>query len=208
MAEKYKMDRVVLDEGAKQLLMHYKWPGNVRQLKNITEQISVLSPERTITADVLSQFIPRDQESTHKDGGDHSFENEREILYKILFELRGNVNDMRREVSMLKKQLEDVQGSGQTIAAPLATPIASNTQLAPITPINPIPAVGTAEDAFAEEYIEPEREPESLNLNAISKQMLEKALERNHGNRRKAAQELGISDRTLYRRLKQYGLEK
>ena len=213
MAEKYKMDRVVLDEGAKQLLMHYKWPGNVRQLKNITEQISVLSPERTITADVLSQFIPRDQETTqlvaiHKDGGDHSFENEREILYKILFELRGNVNDMRREVSMLKKQLEDVQGSGQTIAAPLATPIASNTQLAPITPINPIPAVGTAEDAFAEEYIEPEREPESLNLNAISKQMLEKALERNHGNRRKAAQELGISDRTLYRRLKQYGLEK
>ena len=213
MAEKYKMDRVVLDEGAKQLLMHYKWPGNVRQLKNITEQISVLSPERTITADVLSQFIPRDQESTqlvaiHKDGGDHSFENEREILYKILFELRGNVNDMRREVSMLKKQLEDVQGSGQTIAAPLATPIASNTQLAPITPVNPIPAVGTAEDAFAEEYIEPEREPESLNLNAISKQMLEKALERNHGNRRKAAQELGISDRTLYRRLKQYGLEK
>ena len=210
MAEKYKMDRVVLDEGAKQLLMRYKWPGNVRQLKNITEQISVLSPERNITADVLSQFIPQDQESTqlvaiHKEGGDHSFENEREILYKILFELRGNVNDMRREVSLLKKQLEDVQGGGgQAIAAPITT----NTQLAPITPINPIPAVGTAEDAFAEEYIEPEREPESLNLNDISKQMLEKALERNHGNRRKAAQELGISDRTLYRRLKQYGLEK
>ena len=210
MAEKYKMDRVVLDEGAKQLLMHYKWPGNVRQLKNITEQISVLSPERNITADVLSQFIPQDQETTqlvaiHKEGGDHSFENEREILYKILFELRGNVNDMRREVSLLKKQLEDVQGGGgQAIAAP----ITNNTQLAPITPINPIPAVGTAEDAFAEEYIEPEREPESLNLNDISKQMLEKALERNHGNRRKAAQELGISDRTLYRRLKQYGLEK
>ena len=210
MAEKYKMDRVVLDEGAKQLLMRYKWPGNVRQLKNITEQISVLSPERNITADVLSQFIPQDQESTqlvaiHKEGGDHSFENEREILYKILFELRGNVNDMRREVSLLKKQLEDVQGGGgQAIAAP----ITNNTQLSPITPINPIPAVGTAEDAFAEEYIEPEREPESLNLNDISKQMLEKALERNHGNRRKAAQELGISDRTLYRRLKQYGLEK
>jgi DNA-binding NtrC family response regulator len=107
---------------------------------------------------------------------------------------------MRREVSLLKKQLEDVQGSGQTIAAP----IANNTQLAPITPI---PSVGSAEDAFAEEYIEPEKEPESLNLNAISKQMLEKALERNHGNRRKAAQELGISDRTLYRRLKQYGME-
>ena len=209
MAEKYKMDRIVLDEGAKQLLLKYKWPGNVRQLKNITEQISVLSPERMITADVLSRFIPQDQESTqlvaiHKDGGDHSFENEREILYKILFELRGNVNDMRREMSMLKKQLDEVQKSGNAITSP----ITSNTQLAPITPITPIPAVDTAEDAFAEEYVEPERVPESLNLDAISKQMLEKALERNHGNRRKAAQELGISDRTLYRRLKQYGLEK
>ena len=209
MAEKYKMDRIVLDEGAKQLLLKYKWPGNVRQLKNITEQISVLSPERMITADVLSRFIPQDQESTqlvaiHKDGGDHSFENEREILYKILFELRGNVNDMRREMSMLKKQLDEVQKSGNAITSP----ITSNTHLAPITPITPIPAVDTAEDAFAEEYVEPERVPESLNLDAISKQMLEKALERNHGNRRKAAQELGISDRTLYRRLKQYGLEK
>ncbi len=207
MAEKYKMDRVVLDEGAKQLLMHYKWPGNVRQLKNITEQISVLSPERTITAQVLSQFIPQDQESTqlatiHRDGsGDHSFENEREILYKILFELRGNVNDMRREMSALKKQLDDVQTSKTTTVDPLP----ATTSLAPIRPVQPIqPAF---EDAEAEEYIEPEKELESLNLNDLGKQMLEKALERNHGNRKKAAQELGISDRTLYRRLKQYGLD-
>ena len=207
MAEKYKMDRVVLDEGAKQLLMHYKWPGNVRQLKNITEQISVLSPERTITAQVLSQFIPQDQESTqlatiHRDGsGDHSFENEREILYKILFELRGNVNDMRREMSALKKQLDDVQTSKTTTVDPLP----ATTSLAPIRPVQPIqPAF---EGAEAEEYIEPEKELESLNLNDLGKQMLEKALERNHGNRKKAAQELGISDRTLYRRLKQYGLD-
>ena len=113
MAEKYKMDRVVLDEQAKQMIMRYKWPGNVRQLKNITEQISILSPERTITPDILARFIPQDQETTqlatiHKEG-DHSFENEREILYKILFELRGNVNDMRREMGALKKQIEDVQ---------------------------------------------------------------------------------------------------
>ena len=204
MAEKYKMDRVVLDEEAKQLLMRYKWPGNVRQLKNITEQISILSPERTITVDVLRRFIPQDQETTqlatiHREGGDHSFENEREILYKILFELRGNVNDMRREMSSLKKQLDEVQ-SGVSQASPLST-----TQIAPIQPIQPLqPSI---EDAVAEEYIEPKREPENLNLNDISKQMLEKALERNHGNRRKAAQELGISDRTLYRRLKQYGLD-
>ena len=209
MAEKYKMDRVVLDEGAKQLLMHYKWPGNVRQLKNITEQISVLSPERTITAQALSQFIPHDQESTqlatiHREGsGDHSFENEREILYKILFELRGNVNDMRREMSALKKQLDDVQTSKPTTVEPL--PATATAYPTPITQ-HPTP-VASVEDAYAEEYIEPEKELESLNLNDLGKQMLEKALERNHGNRKKAAQELGISDRTLYRRLKQYGLD-
>ena len=206
MAEKYKMDRVVLDEHAKQMIMRYKWPGNVRQLKNITEQISILSPERTITPEILARFIPQDQETTqlatiHKEG-DHSFENEREILYKILFELRGNVNDMRREMGALKKQIEEVQsGSKQTVSDSLPS-----TQLAPIQPITPItPAL---EDAEAEEYIEPEKEPENLNLNDLGKQMLEKALERNKGNRKKAAQELGISDRTLYRRLKQYGLEK
>ena len=209
MAEKYKMDRVVLDEGAKQLLMHYKWPGNVRQLKNITEQISVLSPERNITAQVLSQFIPHDQESTQlatihrEDSGDHSFENEREILYKILFELRGNVNDMRREMSALKKQLDDVQTAKPTTVDPLPAP--ATAYPTPITQ-HPTP-VTSVEDAYAEEYIEPEKELESLNLNDLGKQMLEKALERNHGNRKKAAQELGISDRTLYRRLKQYGLD-
>ena len=200
MAEKYKMDRVVLTDEAKQMLMRYKWPGNVRQLKNITEQISVLSKERTITPEILMNFIPQDRESTQlatipREGGDHSFENEREILYKILFELRGNVNDMRREMGALKKQLEEVQGNATTI---------SHNIPAPITPINTIqPAL---EDAVAEEYVEPEKEPENLNLSNLGRQMLEKALERNHGNRKKAAQELGISDRTLYRRLKQFGL--
>ena len=206
MAEEYRMDKVVLTDEAKQLLMRYKWPGNIRQLKNITRQISVLSPERTITAEMLRAFIPQDQETTqlatiHKDSGDHSFENEREILYKILFELRGNVNEMRHEMSQLKKRLDDAQG-GITASQ---TPSVPTTQLAPITPIQPI--TPTMEDAMAEDYVEPEREPENLNLSTIGRQMLEKALERNHGNRRKAAQELGISDRTLYRRLKQYGLE-
>ena len=206
MAEEYRMDKVVLTDEAKQVLMRYKWPGNIRQLKNITRQISVLSPERTITADMLRTFIPETQETTqlatiHKDSGDHSFENEREILYKILFELRGNVNEMRHEMSQLKKRLDDAQSG----IATAQTPAVPTTQLAPITPIQPM--APTMEDAMAEEYIEPEREPENLNLNTVGRQMLEKALERNHGNRRKAAQELGISDRTLYRRLKQYGLE-
>ena len=211
MAEKYKMERITLDEGAKQLLLKYKWPGNVRQLKNITEQISVLSTDRLITADILRRFIPEDHETTQlatipREGGDHSFENEREILYKILFELRSNVNDMRREVSALKKQLNDVQDKAPAVASPLPA-----TQMTPITtpaPAAPYEIPYTAEDAVAEEYVEPEKEQENLNLNDLSKQMLEKALERNHGNRKRAAQELGISDRTLYRRLKQYGLEK
>jgi len=204
MAEKYRMDKVVLTDEAKQLLMHYKWPGNVRQLKNITEQISILSPERIITPEILLRFIPQDRESTqlttiHREG-EHSFENEREILYKILFELRGNVNDIRREMSALKKQMEDVQGGGHQSNAPLTT-----TQLAPLQPLQPVQP--EMEDAIAEEYVEPEREPESLNLSHLSRQMLELALERNGGNRKKAAMELGISDRTLYRRIKQYGLD-
>lgn len=206
MAEEYRMDKVVLTDEAKQVLMRYKWPGNIRQLKNITRQISVLSPERTITADMLRAFIPETQETTqlatiHRaDSGDHSFENEREILYKILFELRGNVNEMRREMSQLKKRLDEAQSNQ------IATATMPSTQLAPLQTVSPVQSVNTVVDAMAEENIEPEHEPENLNLNDLGKAMLEKALERNHGNRRKAAQELGISDRTLYRRLKQFGL--
>jgi DNA-binding NtrC family response regulator len=201
MAEKYRMDKVVLTDEAKLMLMRYKWPGNIRQLKSVTEQLSVLSAERQITPKILSRFIPQDQESTqlatiHTES-ERSFENEREILYKILFELRSNVNDMRREMGTLKKQMEDMQGTGHQ-PAPLQT-----TQLAPIQPIT-----SPLEDAVAEEYIEPENEPENLNVSEWSRQALEKALERNGGNRKKAAQEMGISDRTLYRRLKQYGLDK
>ena len=211
MAEKYRMDKIVLTDEAKQMLMRYKWPGNIRQLKSITEQLSILSAERTITPDILMQFIPQDPETTqlatiHREG-DHSFENEREILYKILFELRSNVNDMRREMSTLKKQIEDVQGT-----TPVQTPSQlPTTQLAPanLSPLTShLSPLNSAEVAEAEEYVEPSPELENLNVNDWSRQALEKALDRNGGNRKKAALELGISDRTLYRRLKQYGLDK
>ncbi len=201
MAEKYKMEKVVLTEEAKQMLMRYKWPGNVRQLKNITEQISILSTGRQITPEILGNFIPQDQESTqlatiHK-GGDHSFENEREILYKILFELRGNVNDLRRDMGMLKKRLEEAQSAQIVQKDDKPIPLDSTQAIAPRQIfINPQQQKNMAEDAIAEEYIEPEKEPENLNLSNIERQMLEKALERNGGNRKKAAQELGISDRT------------
>ena len=209
MAEKYRMDKVVLTEEAKQILMRYKWPGNIRQLKSVTEQLSILSAERTITPQILSQFIPQNQETTqlatiHKEG-DHSFENEREILYKILFELRSNVNEMRHEMSTLKKQMEDVKmGTPMTSSTPLPTTQLASTNISPIS--SHLSPLTSAEDAEAEEYVEPE--PENLNVNDWSRQALEKALSRNGGNRKKAAQEMGISDRTLYRRLKQYGLDK
>ena len=206
MAEKYRMDKVVLTDEAKLMLMRYKWPGNIRQLKSVTEQLSVLSAERQITPEILSRFIPQDQESTQlatiRTESDRSFENEREILYKILFELRSNVNDMRREISTLKKQIED-KGDDRPSTSLAATQLAP-TNFSPLTShLSPL-----TEDAVAEEYIEPENEPENLNVNEWSRQALEKALERNGGNRKKAAQEMGISDRTLYRRLKQYGLDK
>ena len=207
MAERYHMEKVVLNEEAKQMLMHYKWPGNIRQLKSITEQVSIFSTERLITPEILSRFIPQDPETTQlailRKEGDHSFENEREILYKILFEMRSNVNDMRREMSTLKKQIEDIQSGTSQPATQLPT-----TQLNTIPAYKPLTQQATpqAEFAIAEEYVEPEKEPENLNVNDWSRQALEKALNRNGGNRKKAAQELGISDRTLYRRLKQYGL--
>ncbi len=212
MAEKYKLPKITLTEEAKALMLQYKWPGNVRELKNLTEQMSVLSEQREIDAKTLQRFIPQTTESTQlavisKDGN-HSYESERELLYKILYELRGNVSDLRRELNSVRKQMEEVRDlngavgfSTQVTSVPadhtsLTTPL-DQRSLARQEP-------STFEDAIAEEI----NEPETLNLNDLGRQMVVKALERNNGNRKKAAQELGISDRTLYRRLKQYGLEK
>lgn len=205
MAEKYKLPKITLTEDAKQLMLLYKWPGNVRQLKNITEQMSVLSKEREIDAEALKQFIPQDPVSTQlatiNNKGTNSYENEREILFKVLYEMRGNVDNLRREVSSLRKQMEEVReingatGFAKTIAAVDAE------QLTAVTSNRNTPNV---EEAIAEEVTD----AETLNLSDINRQMIEKALERNNGNRKKAAAELGISDRTLYRKIKQYGLEK
>ena len=238
MAEKYRLPKISLTEDAKALMLKYKWPGNVRQLKNITEQMSVLSREREINLEILSQFIPRDEETTQlatipQAGNEqHSYESEREMLYKILYELRGNVSDLRREMKSLRDQLDEARGLS---GANGFSHHPQNISGMPSATVSGVPSVSgmpephypsdfgnlqegriyaeprrDAEDIEAEEIKdmenESESENESLNLNELSRQMIERALERNNGNRKKAAEELGISDRTLYRRIKKYDL--
>lgn len=237
MAEKYHLPKISLTEDAKQLMLKYKWPGNVRQLKNITEQMSVLSKEREIGLDSLLQFIPKDEESTQlapipqQSVGQHSYESEREILYKILYELRGNVSDLRREMNSLRKQLDEARGlngaQGFSQSQPIDNSIIPANYPIDVTPSRTSDIIQShsdmlnshsdlihsrpeAQEVEAEEIKDFDNEEmsenESLNLNKLGRQMIEKALERNNGNRKKAADELGISDRTLYRRIKKYGL--
>ena len=237
MAEKYHLPKISLSEDAKQLMLKYKWPGNVRQLKNITEQMSVLSKEREIGLDALLQFIPKDEESTQlapipqQSVGQHSYESEREILYKILYELRGNVSDLRREMNSLRKQLDEARGLNGAQGFSQSQPIDNNIIPAnypiDVTPSRTSDIIQShsemlnshsdlihsrpeAQEVEAEEIKDFDNEElsenESLNLSKLGRQMIEKALERNNGNRKKAADELGISDRTLYRRIKKYGL--
>lgn len=223
-AEKYHLPKITLAEEAKPLMLHYKWPGNIRQLKNITEQMSVLSEDRVITLKTLEQFIPQDSDSMalapidNNRQGQHSYESEREMLYKILYELRGNVNELRREMTSMRKQIDERAQLNEQ-AAVRRQIISSGEDMPPVT------AVARRDDFWHDEVPESQvshRQPsaveaeaeeigsdsESLNLDDLGRQMVEKALYRNDGNRKKAAQELGISDRTLYRRIKRYGLDK
>ena len=217
MAEKYRLPKITLTEDAKQVMLKYKWPGNVRQLKNITEQMSILSPEREIDVKTLTQFIPQDEETTQlatiqpSDKGEHSYASERELLYKILYELRGNVSDLRREMNSLRKQLDEARAlNGERGFAN----VGNLNELAEVGNMNRRQAEvfkPEAEDAEVEEIEEngsnDESNNESLNLSDLGRQMIIRALERNNGNRKKAAEELGISDRTLYRKLKKFNID-
>lgn len=216
MAEKYNIPRITLTEDAKKIMLKYKWPGNVRQLKNITEQMSVLSTEREIDANTIHQFIPEDPESTQlamipNQGDAHSYENERELLYKILYELRGNVSEMRREMNDMRKKIDEASKLENATPYQQTTPypttmhtLAPAEQHVPPYGMHDMRQQNRVEDVEVEEI----KDSDSLNLNDLGRQMVERALEKNGGNRKKAAAELGISDRTLYRRIKQYGLDK
>ena len=199
-AEKYHMPAVQLSEDAKQMLMTYHWPGNVRQLKNITEQISIMATQRVITADMLQDYLP-DRRTTMVPmlaGGqrqENSFENEREILYKVLFDLRRDVTDLKAQVSSLSQGQPPVQQP-----VPIYTPDEG------VTTVHSVPSRKNAQPdddiQDTEVYVE-----ETLSLDEVEKDMIKRALAKHGGKRRGAAADLNISERTLYRKIKEYNLE-
>lgn len=195
-AEKYRMPAIQLTEDAKRALLAYPWPGNVRQLKNITEQISIIETNREINAAILQNYLPAQNTQRlpalfgMKDS--KGFESEREILYSVLF-------DMRQEVSELKKMVHNLMAEKGGV--PLVTPAPTASVPTIIHPVKtPCPVDDDIQDT--EEYVE-----ESLSLDEVEKEMIRKALERHHGKRKSAAQDLNISERTLYRKIKEYGLD-
>lgn len=221
-AETYRMPAIQLTEEAKQSLKSYPWPGNVRQLKNVTEQISIIERNREVTPEILEAYIP-EQPVSHMPalvrGGRNAssgktFESEREILYQILF-------DLRRDVTELKKLVHSNLGQRQPVEAQ-HTPYYSNEQPPIHYPMSSsqehtIPATINIHQAASvqpkvvdtdsdiqdtEEYVE-----ESLSLNDLERDMIRKALEKHHGRRKLAAKDLHISERTLYRKIKEYGLD-
>ena len=224
-AEKYRMPAIQLSDDARRLLASYPWPGNIRQLKNITEQISIIETNRDITADILQNYLPPAPgtrlpallKGKGPQGGSKSFESEREILYQVLF-------DMRRDVTELKKLVHDIMTErGMSGPMPHTTdttmPFISNPSVGllettnrtpmnpPITTVDPVTVKITSphmesEVQDTEEYVE-----ENLSLDEVEKEMIRKALERHHGKRKSAANDLKISERTLYRKIKEYGLE-
>jgi transcriptional regulator with PAS, ATPase and Fis domain len=209
-AEKYRVKPITLTEDAKELLLKYRFPGNIRQLKNLVEQISVLSSEnKEINADVLSHYIPKDSNlpALYKD---HNMENitEREILYKILFDLRKDMNDLKKLVldstanpAQAQQILKDHAGLFEGIQedlSPSREPVVLN--------------IKTGEQSDGEEEgefqdIGHEAEDDSLSIEKKEKELIMRALRKNNNKRKYAARDLGISERTLYRKIKEYQLE-
>ena len=188
MKEKYKMPPIQLTEAAKQRLMTYSWPGNVRQLKNITENMSVTSESREITPEILETYLPTENISTQlvtvksKESA-HSFENERDILYQILFDLRRDVTELKRLVHEQKQYHNNEEPSSFSNY----TPVLDNLRK-------------EGEDEYVEDV------DDVVPIDDIERQTILKALEHHQGKRKEAARELGISEQTLSRKIKDYGL--
>ena len=211
-AEKYRMPAIRLDSEAKNILLNYSWPGNVRQLKNITEQISIIENEREIVAINLRNYLPDyggvKLPAIIKKDEDKSFSSEREILYKILFDMKSDMNDLKKLVfDLIRRGDIDVafqETNSRTIKnlfrEAKEETITNNETETPSVDFTPHKSVNNIQDT--EEIIE-----ESLSLADKEVEMIKKALEKYNGKRKMAAGELGISERTLYRKIKEYGIE-
>ena len=223
-AEKYRMPELQLESGAVHYIESYAFPGNVRQLRNLVEQMTVVETDRNVTVAKLAEYIPMDSHLPMVVNNPNSqkqtdFGNEREIMYKILFDMRNDINDLKSLTSELIKNrgTSDLSNQEKNLINRIYTPEAqqnaspnsllffeNNNQ----TVQNPT-IISNSEDHYEDfEDIEvEENRPESLSLQNNEKDLIIKALEKHNGRRNRAADELGISQRTLYRKIKQYNLE-
>lgn len=208
---KYAVPKIQLGEGAQKAILEYSWPGNIRQLKNVAEQISLLEMQRDITEETVKKYLPLQQQQSNLparlssgSSSGKSFESEREILYSVLFDMRRDITELRAQVEelMMGGRKEDVSIYAQAHEITTHKPAVQPTiHLAPVANEPEMPRRGTVVESG--EYIE-----ETLSLDDMERMAVVRALERHRGKRREAAKELNISERTLYRKIKEYGLDK
>jgi len=210
-AKKYNMPTIRLDDNAQHLLNAYRWNGNIRQLRNVAEQLSVLEEKREVSSQLLKHYLPDFNSSLpaliNESKSSNDFSNEREILYKILFDMKKDLNDLKKITDHLKSEDNKSNFKEKDISAfeNLQSSI-SNQKSAEIIDFNekePIFNSNTDKYHFAEEI----KEEETLSIHDKELELIKKALERNNGKRKAAAIELGISERTLYRKIKQHDIE-
>ncbi|MDP4281100.1 MAG: sigma-54 dependent transcriptional regulator [Bacteroidota bacterium] len=208
-AEKYRMPPVELEEDAQKLLINYRWPGNIRQLKNLTEQISIIEKNRSVNAEILMKYLPQGPMTElpvlYK-GANASQLSERELLYKVLFDMKKDVNDLKQLVLTLM-QNESTQVQVTENSSKIMQRLYK--ELEDIRdPDHPVIVHPEENDKTIEEPIqEPEEVEESFSLIRKEKEFIERALKKYNGRRKDAAKDLGISERTLYRKIKEYNIE-
>jgi transcriptional regulator with PAS, ATPase and Fis domain len=211
-AERYRMPAIRPDHQAREMLLSYYWPGNVRQLKNITEQISVIEQDRDVTAAILGRYLPDLQSGrlpvpVRTAAEDKSFSSEREILYKVLFDMKSDMHDLKNLVYDL---LSSGDAGSLTENGARAARNLFNQGNIHKEPYEQMPPVKVSYSPTREGRVIEDTEEvieESLSLSDREKELIKKALDKNNGKRKLAAAELGISERTLYRKIKEYGLD-
>ena len=212
-ADKYRMPAIKLTPEALAIVEAYPWPGNIRQLKNLVEQISVIENEREIDAMMIQSYLPSQEDQFPKLIGETESENfsERELMYKFLFDMKSDLNDLKKLVTELINQGSDFQLDPDQSAMIKRmysdiVPAADRQHLLPPSPLPKKEVYSDNNDSFSNDYEEHEEVEESLSLEEREKELIQKALEKHRGKRKHASEELGISERTLYRKIKEYNL--